>query len=86
MLDKEETKSPAARPKRKATGTTASTKAPARRTAARKPKAGARHEGDLQQLIQERAYQLWESEGRPEGREQAHWQQAQRELTAQPPG
>jgi hypothetical protein len=87
MLEKEETRSPAARPKRaKATGVTAATKARVTRTAARKPEAVVRHEGDLQQRIQQRAYQLWESEGRPEGREHAHWQQAQRELSAQPPG
>ena len=43
------------------------------------------HEGDLQQRIQQRAYELWEREGRPEGREQAHWQQAQRELGAAAP-
>lgn len=87
MLEKEQIRSAAAKPKRsKAAGTTAATKARATRTAAREPEAGLRHEGDLQQRIQQRAYQLWESEGRPEGREQAHWQQAQRELTAPPAG
>ena len=84
MLEKEQTRSAEAKPKRgKATGATEATKARASRTAGHKPAASARHEGDLQQRIQQRAYQLWESEGRPEGREQAHWQQAQRELTAQ---
>ena len=87
MLEQEEIRSPAAKPKRaKTTGATAATKARATRAATRKPEASARHEGDLQQRIQQRAYQLWESEGRPEGREHAHWQQAQRELTAQPAG
>ncbi|HYC03004.1 MAG TPA: DUF2934 domain-containing protein [Azospirillaceae bacterium] len=32
--------------------------------------------------IRQRAHQIWESEGRPEGREQAHWDMA-RELVAQ---
>jgi hypothetical protein len=87
MLEKEQIRSAAATPKRrKATGATEPTKARASTIAGHKPAASGRHEGDLQQRIQQRAYQLWESEGRPEGREQAHWQQAQRELTAQPAG
>ena len=49
--------------------------AQAARTGARKP-AGAQ----LQQRIQQRAYELWEKEGRPQGRDHAHWQQAEREL------
>jgi hypothetical protein len=84
MLEKEPIEAAGAKPKRsKAAGATAATRTRATSTAARKPGASARHEGDLQQRIQQRAYQLWESEGRPQGREQAHWQQAQRELTAQ---
>lgn len=31
---------------------------------------------DLDQRIRERAYRLWEEEGRPEGREAAHWEMA----------
>jgi hypothetical protein len=31
--------------------------------------------------IQTRAYQLWEEAGRPEGRDQEFWHQAERELT-----
>jgi hypothetical protein len=31
-------------------------------------------------LIKERAYQIWEDEGRPEGRDKEHWDQATREL------
>jgi Protein of unknown function (DUF2934) len=85
MLEKDQIGCAQAKPKRsKASGATATTKPRATRTAARKPEAGVRYEGDLQQRIQQRAYQLWESEGRPEGREQAHWQQAQREITAPP--
>ena len=35
----------------------------------------------VQERIQRRAYELWESEGRPEGRERAHWHQAELEIT-----
>lgn len=31
-------------------------------------------------LIRKRAYEIWESEGFPEGREYSHWEQAVREL------
>lgn len=30
--------------------------------------------------VRNRAYNLWEQEGRPEGRHDEHWQQAEREL------
>jgi len=30
----------------------------------------------LEQLIRERAYQLWEMEGRPEGRQDEYWRRA----------
>jgi hypothetical protein len=87
MFEKEQIRSAGAKPKRsKAAGASAATKARASRAAGDKPAASARHESDLQQRIQQRAYQLWESEGRPEGREQAHWQEAQRELSARPAG
>jgi hypothetical protein len=33
--------------------------------------------------IRERAYQLWEQEGRPEGRHMDHWLQAERELATE---
>ena len=33
-------------------------------------------------LIRERAYAIWEREGRPEGRERHHWEQAAREVLA----
>jgi hypothetical protein len=32
------------------------------------------------QLIRERSYQIWEHEGRPEGRHLEHWLQAEHEL------
>lgn len=37
-------------------------------------------ENVLHDRIQQRAYQLWEAEGRPSGRGDAHWQQAEREI------
>jgi Protein of unknown function (DUF2934) len=33
-------------------------------------------------LIRERAYGIWIAEGRPDGREHAHWQRAKHELLA----
>jgi hypothetical protein len=38
---------------------------------------------DLDQLIRERAYHIWEREGRPHGREAAHWRQAAGEIEAE---
>jgi Protein of unknown function (DUF2934) len=74
---------PVKSPDAKAGGSTVVAKtAPTRttaRTAARKP-AGGRPMDDLERRIQQRAYELWETEGRPQGREQDHWQQAEREL------
>ena len=60
-------------------GTTAS------RSAVRKTAAGNAHGIDLQALIRQRAYELWERDGRPEGRDHAHWQQAEREVGAARP-
>jgi hypothetical protein len=33
-------------------------------------------DSDLEQRIRERAYEIWENEGCPEGRTDEHWQQA----------
>jgi Protein of unknown function (DUF2934) len=33
-----------------------------------------------EQAIRERAYALWEQDGRPEGRSLAHWSQAEAEI------
>ena len=33
-----------------------------------------------EQAIRERAYALWEQDGRPEGRSLAHWSQAETEI------
>lgn len=35
---------------------------------------------DRHEVIRARAHQLWEDEGRPEGREEAHWLQASRDI------
>lgn len=35
---------------------------------------------DRDDQIRQRAYQLWQDEGEPEGRDEAHWAQASREL------
>ena len=31
--------------------------------------------------VAQRAYSIWEEEGRPHGRDRAHWDRAQREMT-----
>lgn len=33
-----------------------------------------------EQRIRERAHQIWEREGRPDGQEQSHWERASREI------
>jgi DUF2934 family protein len=33
-----------------------------------------------EQRIRERAYQIWESEGRPHGRQEEHWRRAEAEI------
>lgn len=38
---------------------------------------------DKEALIRERAYALWEANGRPIGRDQEHWYQAAKEITEQ---
>jgi hypothetical protein len=37
--------------------------------------------GDLQERIRERARSIWEREGRPEGRHDEHWRQAEKEIS-----
>lgn len=36
--------------------------------------------GGRENEVARRAYELWEEEGRPEGRDQAHWTQAEGEM------
>jgi Protein of unknown function (DUF2934) len=38
----------------------------------------------LHERVRRRAYELWESEGRPSGREHDHWLQAEREVAGTP--
>jgi hypothetical protein len=51
------------------------------RTVAAMP-AVSRGRQDLHERVRRRAYELWESEGRPAGREHDHWFQAEREVVA----
>ncbi len=37
------------------------------------------HPPPHEDLIRQRAWQIWDAEGRPEGREAQHWDQAERE-------
>jgi len=37
-------------------------------------------EPNQETMIRERAYQIWEREGCPEGRAQAHWYEAEQEV------
>jgi hypothetical protein len=55
-------------PKTKASETTGKPAAPKPRIA------------EMREYIQRRAYELWESEGRPTGRDWAHWLQAESEI------
>lgn len=38
--------------------------------------------GQTKKLVEDRAHELWEAEGRPEGRDLDHWAQAEREIEA----
>lgn len=40
-------------------------------------------EGHRQLLVRRRAYEIWEEEGRPDGKAEAHWLAAERELDDQ---
>jgi Protein of unknown function (DUF2934) len=50
------------------------------RTVAAMPAVSRGHQDDLYERVRRRAYELWESEGRPAGREHDHWFQAEREV------
>ena len=71
-------RSAAAKPKA-ATATAPKAKATVIKAATGKP-AAKRRIDEMREYIQRRAYELWESEGRPAGRDQAHWLQAEREI------
>lgn len=38
---------------------------------------------DREEQLRSRAYQIWQSEGEPSGREEEHWQEAARQLGAE---
>ena len=38
---------------------------------------------DHQERIKQRAHEIWESEGRPEGRDSDHWSRAEQELRSE---
>ncbi len=38
---------------------------------------------DREARIRQRAYEIWQSEGRPEGRDVEHWQRAEAEIMAE---
>jgi hypothetical protein len=50
------------------------------RTANGKPAVAKRRENEVHDRIQRRAHELWEREGRPQGRENANWLQAENEI------
>jgi hypothetical protein len=81
MLQKDKTTSAAAKPKEPKPATRTTRAKSTAGAAARQP--ATKLSGEVQQRIQQRAYELWENEGRPHGREQAHWQQAEREIAGQ---
>lgn len=41
---------------------------------------------DREEKIRQRAYELWEAEGRPDGKQQEHWERAAREIEAEEAG
>lgn len=41
-------------------------------------------EHDLMQRINQRAYELWLEEGRPEGKAKDHWEKAKAEIKQEP--
>ena len=38
--------------------------------------------GEKEQRIRERAYQIWLDQGQPEGRDKEHWHQAETQIAA----
>jgi Protein of unknown function (DUF2934) len=88
MLEKKVARAAKATPKEKAE-VARKTKAPTRtksvsRTGAASSGASATRRDALDERVRRRAYELWESEGRPAGREHDHWLQAEREVAATP--
>jgi Protein of unknown function (DUF2934) len=63
-----------------ATGNKAKPAAPRAKAASAGGVRRAANGGDVAERIRRRAYEIWECEGRPAGREQEHWEQAEREV------
>jgi hypothetical protein len=88
MLEKKVARAAKATPKEKAEVArkrkAPTTIKPLSRTAAAASAASAARQDDLCDRVRRRAYELWESEGRPAGREHDHWLQAEREVAATP--
>jgi hypothetical protein len=80
MAEQKRTKATDAKPKASKAKASDAPKAAGTRTAASRTAAPRRQKEDVRDRIQRRAYELWESEGRPEGREHTHWLQAEREI------
>jgi hypothetical protein len=80
MAEQKRTKATDAKPKASKAKASDAPKAARTTTAASKTAAPRRSKEDERDRIQRRAYELWESEGRPEGRERTHWLQAEREI------
>ena len=83
MLEKKVARSAKAAPKkaevvRKMTSPT--TTKPSARTVAATMATSRGRQDDLHERVRRRAYELWESEGRPAGREHDHWFQAEHEV------
>ena len=79
MLERRNIRSAAAKPKATAAAAPKA-KTSGAKAAGGKPAAPKRRIDEMQEYIQRRAYELWESEGRPTGRDQAHWLQAESEI------
>lgn len=47
---------------------------------------GPAYGADMRDAIAQRAYAIWEREGRPEGRHDEHWEQAEREVLVETSG
>ena len=39
--------------------------------------------GDMEERVRQRAHELWEQAGRPEGLAEQHWEQALQQITAE---
>ena len=79
MLDRRTARSAAAKPKATAAAAPKA-KTTVAKTAAGKSAMPKRRIDEMHEYIQRRAYELWESEGRPAGRDQANWLQAESEI------